>query len=262
MNPKMMTLGDRMKEYEKVADAYLIHRMPIIARVDGRAFHSFCKGMEKPYDNLFIALMNSVASYLRENVPDCKIAYVESDEITLCLFPYETFTTVPFFDGRTQKLASVIASMATWKFNKVLNDWANEPLCDIENMPANYPEIAEKRAWATKYINRMAMFDCRVWNLPREEVLNCLLWRQHDSKRNAILTAGQTWIGKKKIDGMKTTEIIDKLKEMGIDYWKEIPAYYHYGRTFIPDNSRTKWRFDDSVDKMTLERFINIDNEE
>ena len=149
--------------------------------------------------------------------------------------------------------------MATYIFNKTLNDWANYPIYDIEDLPPDYKERASERAWALKYINRVAMFDCRCFNIPREEVLNCLLWRQQDSKRNAILTAGQTWIGKKKIHGLKTTDIIDQLKEMDIDYWAKIPKYYHYGRTFVTGEESNIWVFDNKEDREKLEKLVNID---
>lgn len=257
-NGHQLSLGDRMKAYENVTNTKLTIRTPIALRVDGRAFHSFCKGMEKPYDKQFIKIMDITTKYLRENIPDCEIAYVESDEITLCLFPYRTYQTTPFFDGRIQKLTSVVSSMATWIFNKTLNDWINYPICDIENLPPDYQERVEERAWASKLKDRVAMFDCRCWNLPREEVLNCLLWRQQDSKRNAILTAGQTWIGKKQIHGLKTTDIIDKLKEMNIDYWTLIPAEYHYGRTFTSLGDGV-WKFDDKEQKEKLLTLVNCD---
>lgn len=248
MNPAQMSLGDRMKEYENVTNTNLIHRMPIMVRCDGRAFHSFCSGMNKPYDDIFIELMDTLTKYLLVSVPDCEIAYVESDEITLCLFPYKTYATTPFFDGRVQKLCSTLAAMATWKFNQILLEWSKG-------------DDASKKTFAEVYSSKVAMFDCRVWNLPREEVLNCLLWRQQDSKRNAILTAGQTWIGKKKIHALKTTEVIDKLKEIGIDYWEAIPKYYHYGRTFIHNSDKTNWIFDNLEDRAELSKLVNIDEE-
>ena len=255
MNPKQKSLGDRMKEYENVTNTYLIHRMPIMVRIDGRAFHTFCKGMKKPYDDVFIELMNEVTKYLLDSVTDCEIAYVESDEITLCLFPYKTYTTTPFFDGRIQKLCSILSAMATWKFNQILSEWKQSVPFKVEE----WMEKSLKKEFAEKFSDRVAMFDCRVWNLPREEVLNCLLWRQQDSKRNAILTAGQTWIGKKQIHALKTTEIIDKLKEMGIDYWEKIPKYYHYGRTFIHNSLKTDWVFDNDNDRNELTKLVNID---
>lgn len=255
-----MTLSDRMKDYERITNTKLMIRTPVMMRCDGRAFHSFCKDMEKPFDKHFIKLMDITAKYLRENIPDCEIAYVESDEITLCLFPYKTFDTNTFFDGRVQKLASVVASMATYIFNKTLDKWRNYPICDIESLPPDYQERVSERSFADKVENKIATFDCRVWNLPKEEVLNCLLWRQQDSKRNAIMSAGQTWIGKKQIHGFKTTDIIDKLKEIGIDYWSAIPAEYHYGRTFTSLGDGV-WKFDDEEHREKLFTLVNCEEE-
>lgn len=277
MNAVQKSLGDRMKEYEKVSNVKLVKRTPILIRADGRAFHTFTKSMKEPYDDYFIELMNITTKYLKDNIPDCKIAFVESDEITLGIFPYKTFTTEPMFDARIQKLCSVVASMATWIFNKTINEWYNVPLLDYDNLPddnekakevlKDYEEKSKRRSWCSNIVSGVAMFDARCWNLPKEEVLNCFLWRQQDSKRNAILSAGQSWIGKKAIVGLKCPEIIDKLiKEKDIDYWNNVPRYYHYGRTFtdlieLDKEKENVWIFDDQQDREKLESLVNCEIE-
>lgn len=277
MNPVQKSLSDRMKEYENIPNTRLIKRMPIMVRLDGRAFHTFTKKMDRPFDFYFMDLMNITTKYLKDNIPDCRIAYVESDEITLALFPYKTFTTEPMFDARVQKLCSVLASTATWIFNKTLNEWASYPILDYDDLPDDndkakeiveeYGDKAEKRAFALKLVNGVAMFDARCWNLPREEVLNCFLWRQQDSKRNAILSAGQSWLGKKQIEGLKCPEIIDKLlEEKDIDYWDKIPSNYHYGRTFTDfveqdEINMNVWHFDVKEEREILEKLINCDEQ-
>lgn len=212
MNTKK-TLADRMKEYESVTNYTLTKRMPIVIRVDGRAFHTVTKGFDKPYDDNFIDIMNYVACYLLENLSGAKIAYVESDEISIVLCPYDTFETEPMFDNRIQKLASVAASMATFAFMRHLaeNNLAYERIFHLTE-------------------NRTITFDARVYPIPREDVDNYLLWRQQDSKRNSINSFGQHYIGKKAIMGMNTSQVMEKLKEIGHD---DIPNYFYYGRTFV-----------------------------
>ena len=126
MSNKKDSLGDRMKEnYENRAKTYLVRRMPVIIRLDGKAFHSFTKGLKKPYDVIFHDTMNSTLQYLCENIQGCKLGYTQSDEITLLLTDYDTLTTDAWFDNNVQKICSVSASMATMAFNKYFMKYAD-----------------------------------------------------------------------------------------------------------------------------------------
>ena len=121
MSNKKDSLGDRMKEnYENRSKTYLTRRTPVIIRLDGKAFHSFTRGMKKPYDEIFHNTMNATMKYLCENIQGCKLGYTQSDEITLLLTDYDTLTTSAWFDYNVQKICSVSASMATMAFNKFL----------------------------------------------------------------------------------------------------------------------------------------------
>lgn len=225
MNGTQKSLGDRMKEYEEVTNSKLYRRTSIICRIDGRSFHTVTKGMKKPFDLNFMEIMNNVAQEVFMSIPDSVVAYVESDEISIVICPYKTFATEPMFGGRIQKIVSVAASIATQAFIKCCLSMSNHP-------------NAEVHAFGEKLLKKNITFDARVFNLQKEEILNYLIWRQQDSKRNAIMSAAQTWIGKKQSIGFKTTELIDKLKdEKGIDYWTAIPKEYHYGRTFYKSDN-------------------------
>ena len=119
MSNKKDSLGDRMKEnYENRSKTYLTRRTPVIIRLDGKAFHTFTRGMKKPYDEIFHNTMNATMKYLCENIQGCKLGYTQSDEITLLLTDYDTLTTSAWFDYNVQKICSVSASMATMAFNK------------------------------------------------------------------------------------------------------------------------------------------------
>ena len=112
MGSKKDSLGDRMKEYyENRAKTYLTRRTPVIIRLDGKAFHSFTKGLKKPYDTIFHYAMNHTMKYLCENIQCVKVGYTQSDEITLLLTDYDTLTTDAWFDNNVQKICSVSASM-------------------------------------------------------------------------------------------------------------------------------------------------------
>ena len=106
-------LGDRMKEnYENRSKTYLTRRTPVIIRIDGCHFHTFTKGLKKPYDSLFIEVMQRTTKSLCESIQGCKFGYVESDEISLLLTDYDTLKTDAWFDYSVQKICSVAASMA------------------------------------------------------------------------------------------------------------------------------------------------------
>ena len=210
------TLGDRMKEYESVTDHVLYHRTPIIIRIDGRAFHTLTSFMEKPYDKNFIHLMNKTMVQVFEAFPDATLGYVQSDEISILLCPYATFETEPVFAARIQKIDSVAASMATQAFIKELNEMA---------------KVEDTREWAEQCLSGNITFDCRCFNIPKEEVINYFRFRQHDCTRNSILNAGHFYLGKKKCVGFKTPDIIEALKEKHIDYWTVWPNGVHFGRS-------------------------------
>lgn len=112
------TLGDRMKGYENVTRNHLIRRMPVIIRIDGKAFHTLTRGFNKPFDDVLVATMQDTMKYLCENVEGCVLGYTQSDEISLVLCDYKKLETSAWFDNNIQKICSVSASLATAAFNK------------------------------------------------------------------------------------------------------------------------------------------------
>ena len=204
------SLDERMRNnYENRAKTYLIRRMPTIIRLDGKAFHTFTKGLKRPYDEIFHNAMNSTMKYLCENIQGCKLGYTQSDEITLLLTDYDTLTTNAWFDNNVQKICSVSASMATMAFNKFFNDNINNYMNitieaqnkDTEN---NYIETLNRKVGT-------AMFDARCFNIPQEEVANCFIWRQQDATRNAILMLGQCNFSHKELHEKTCNNIQDML---------------------------------------------------
>ena len=119
-------LGDRMKDYENVNRFYLTRRMPLIIRIDGRAFHTFCRGLKKPYDRIFAESMQAATLNLCKNIEGCKLAYTQSDEISLLLTDYDELETQAWFDKNLQKIVSISASLATLYFNKSFKDLSEE----------------------------------------------------------------------------------------------------------------------------------------
>lgn len=192
-------LGDRMKLYEQMeAGRKLMPGLPICVRVDGRAFHTFTRGMKRPYDKDMSAAMIETMKFLVEQTDAC-IGYVQSDEISLVLSDIKA----PMFDGKIAKLNSVIASMATAKFNEVIHkSYPNKPL---------------------------AFFDCRCWNVPsRTEAVNNILWREFDATKNSISMAARSVYSDAQLLGKNGSEKQDMLMEKGIN-WNDYPVFFKRG---------------------------------
>ena len=139
---KYNSLGDRMKGYENISRIYLTKRSPVIIRIDGKAFHSFTKGFLRPFDNILMETMAETAKFLAQNISGCKLAYTQSDEISLLLTDYETNETQPWFENNLQKLVSVSASMATLHFNRIFaNNWIVKDIYEVdEKLPLGHGE--------------------------------------------------------------------------------------------------------------------------
>lgn len=262
------SLGDRMKEnYENRAKTYLVRRMPVIIRLDGKAFHTFTKGLKKPYDEIFHNTMNATMKYLCENIQGCKLGYTQSDEITLLLTDYDTLTTAAWFDYNVQKICSVSASMATMAFNKNLNKYYVEALFEL-----GCPIDCDEYMVTLKKKLDSAMFDARCFNIPKDEVTNCFVWRQQDATRNAIRMLGYCYYSSKAIENVSNNDLQDMLfLEKGINF-NDMPTEFKRGvccikEEYYPEpvsgyedcpidaaSVRTRWVLDKEIPIFTQDR--------
>ena len=238
MSNKNDALGNRMKTYENVTRNYLTCRMPVIIRLDGKSFHSFTRGFKKPFDDVLIETMQQTMKYLCENIQGCVLGYTQSDEITLVLVDYQNRDSCAWFDNNIQKIASVSASMATMAFNKFFTENVFQWVVTIYPVNSNREEkyLLKDFALRDKYINaakKGAMFDSRVFNIPKEEVVNCLIWRQQDAARNSIQSVGQANFSHKQLNGKSCNDIQDMLMlEKGIN-WNDYPTHLKRGSCCI-----------------------------
>lgn len=223
-------LANRMKEYEKRNQYYLQKRTPVAIRVDGRNFHTFTKGFQRPFDKILMTAMQETAKYMCENIGNAKFAYVQSDEITIILVDYDTLETDCWFNYRTDKLCSISASMATMAFNK----YFSEMVMQLESDLAQEYETDGETEWVTKmekYLSayrrsceKGAMFDSRCFNIPKEEVTNLVYWRQLDAIRNSIQMVGQDNFSHKELENKSCNMIQDMLlAQKGIN-WDDYPT--------------------------------------
>ena len=157
--------------------------------------------------------MDSTAVSLCQSIAGAKLAYVQSDEISILLTDFDSTQTEAWFDGNVQKMATVSASIATAAFNK-------ERLARI-SQGAILPE------WA--------LFDSRVWSIPsREEVFNYFIWRQQDASRNSVSMTARAYFDQKRLHALTVNQLQELLwQEQGIN-WNDMPAGFKRGRAVVP----------------------------
>lgn len=234
-------LGNRMKTYyEQIPKTKLVRRMPVIIRIDGKSFHTFTRGLKRPFDDILIKAMQETTRFLCENVQGCVLGYTQSDEISLVLIDYQTFDTDAWFDYEIQKMCSVGASMATMAFNRGFSEYVREYIdADVNRDMGSEGEDESYRTALLKAVSRGAMFDARVFNIPKEEVTNCIYWRQLDAARNSIQMVGQAHFSHKQLHGKSGNDIQDMLMEQKGINWNDFPTYQKRGSCVVKNDDRS-----------------------
>lgn len=191
--PDNSTLSTRMKEnYENRTKTYLTRRTPTIIRLDGKSFSNYTKGLNKPFDEGLIEDMQETTKFLCENIQGCKMGYTQSDEITLVLTDYDKIESSAWFDYSVQKMTSISASLATAKFNQL----RVKRMIKVKTKKTKWDKVTDETF--SMNINQcvetnLAFFDSRVFQIPeKEEVVNCLIWRQRDAEKNSIAMLAQS----------------------------------------------------------------------
>ena len=211
------SLGDRMKGYEAASCYVLPLRLPVVIRVDGKAFHTWTRGMDRPFDQRLIAWMDMVALALCEEIQGAKLAYVQSDEVSVLVHNYARLETEAWFDNGLQKTVSVAASVAA--------------------------------ASMTSNAGRITHFDARAFVLPEAEVTNYFLWRQQDATRNSIQMLAQSLYSHKELHGKDQSALQEMCFQKGQN-WNDLPTHLRRGRCALRDTFevegglRHRWAID------------------
>lgn len=255
-------LGKRMKTfYEEIPKTKLMRRVPVAIRIDGKAFHTFTKGFQKPFDEVLIKSMQDTMKYLCENIQGCVLGYTQSDEITLILVDYKKLTSSAWFDYEVQKVCSIAASMATIAFNKYFSENINSEYCvfDDELLDGDFNPNYKNEYLIDLYTTHIkasykgAMFDARCFNIPKEEVANLIYWRQLDATRNSIQMVGQANFSHKELQNKSCDQIQDMLMTQNGINWNDIPSYQKHGSCCIKeeyrfnDSLRSRWIIDNDI---------------
>lgn len=200
-------IGDRMKDLYESRTRYMLPRRTFtIIRLDGKAFHSYTRGLKEPFDDQLMTDMDETAKFLCSGIQGAKFAYVQSDEISILLTDFDKIETDAWFDGCIQKMCSVSASMATGEFNRLRPSWG-----------------------------RLAFFDSRVFTIPYQtEVENYFIWRQQDCTRNSITAVAQSLYSHKELEGKNGDQKQEMVFQKGIN-WNDYAPKYKRGRGVIKE---------------------------
>ncbi len=193
--------GDRMKQYEAVETSRRLDvHLPIYARIDGRSFSTFTRGMARPFDVAMSRAMIETTKYLVGST-HASAGYTQSDEISL-VWMAEGEASDVLFSGKVQKMVSVLASMAAAKFARV---------CPLG------------------YEDKFPHFDARVFQLPSiTEGANAFLWRAMDARKNAISMAAQAKFSPKMLHGKRQRDMLAMLRDAGISF-EDYPDFFKNG---------------------------------
>jgi tRNA(His) 5'-end guanylyltransferase len=217
----MTTLAERMKRYEHVEKRVLPKRTYTLVRIDGKAFHSYTRGLVRPFDNDLAAAMDQTAVALCKELAGAKLAYVQSDEISLLLTDFAEHATEPWMAGVLQKVVSISASVATARFNL-----------------AHFAKT-----------DSLALFDSRAWTISDpNEVANYFVWRQRDAVKNSISMTAQALFSHRRLQGLNTDQMQELMfTEKGVN-WNDTPTGFKRGRvveresfTMRDGTERSQW---------------------
>ena len=235
-----MTLGERMKSYEAVSKNFLTNQIPAIIRIDGKAFHTFTRGMKKPFDDILIKTMQTTMKDLCENIQGAVFGYTQSDEITIVLNCKNPENSHHWFDGGVQKIVSVAASLATLYFNK------------------NFKEIDTENKYENKYDK--ALFDARVFNITKDEIINNLIWRQEDASKNSIQMLARSLFSHKQLQGLNGKELQNKMLTEKDVNWNDLHIIKKRGTSCYKVLTTIHTEFNGDVDRMkwTMDKEIPI----
>lgn len=204
----MSTIGDRIKRYERAYDIKLVPRSCLFVRVDGKAFHSFTRHCEKPFDQHLIDAMVAAAKYTAKEMMGFKAAYIQSDECTFMLTDFDDFESQGWFNYELNKVVSISASTYTAAFNAA-------------------------------YGSTEALFDSRAFIVPQDDAANVFIWRQRDWERNSLQMLAHAHFSHKQLDHKKAADMHDMLHSKGIN-WADLSDQLKNG-TFLFKELETEY---------------------
>lgn len=198
------SLGDRIKQYENVSRYFLTTRTPAIVRVDGRAFHSFTRGMAKPYDERLQLAMVTAAKEVAKDMQGFKVGYIQSDEASFVITDYDDINTQGWFNYNLSKMVSLAASIMSVHFNSA------------------FVRLGGK-------LKKLQVFDARTFNIPENDIANYLLWRAKDWERNSLQMLARSNFSHRKLHKKRRSDMHEMLHEKGINWAADVEPKFRNG---------------------------------
>ena len=290
MSRKLTEFDKRMQNYKYTSDQSLMRRTPVIIQIDGMHFHTFTKGLDKPFDEILVRSMQDTTKYLCENIQGCVLAYTQSDEINLLLIDYQKLDSQAWFDNRIQKLTSAAASLATLEFNRRFAERVR--IMRTMVLHENHPDNSNEKTHETvKYLKKFgatkngATFAACAFNLPQDEVTNFFYWRQQDAIRNSIQMVGQANFSHTELQHKSCEDIKQMLRDKSeatrgtIKPWGDYPMFLQRGTCIIKNEEvldqddpeiykRFYWDVDENIpifkgdDRNYINKLVYLDKEE
>lgn len=244
---KFENLKEKCEYYRSLTDYKILPNSNMIIMLDG---HSFSKKVKKafkrPFDDVFIDAMNKTAQYLCESIQGAKIAYVQSDEISILVTDYDTPMTDSYFGYRLCKIQSIAAGMASAYFTKLMiGNIIRKKVAEADrSRKDNYGNTSaaedRKEIDFEKIVDNAPLydFDCKAWAVPNEnDAYAWFLYRQIDCVRNSRQQAAQAYLSHKKLMGLSAEKQAELLKaETGIDWATAYEQGKRYGRFIYKEN--------------------------
>jgi tRNA(His) 5'-end guanylyltransferase len=239
------SLGTRMKGYENIWKTKLPRRMPLIARIDGKAFHTYTRDCAKPFDKKLADLMDATAKHLCENIQGSQIAYIQSDEITILIHDYKSLNSEAWFDKELQKMCSIAAATASTFFT----------------MNSNLLGFKDSEGANTR---KIALFDARFFIVPEHDVVNNFVWRQQDAVRNSIQMLARSLYSHNECNNKNQSALQEMIHQKGKN-WNDVPTGFKRGRCVYKKETliapfgsteifRSKWEIDTEIPTFTTDR--------
>lgn len=195
----MADMATRMKGYEACFAVDLLRRMPVVVRLDGRAFHSL--RLQKPFDEDFRQAMVAAARCVIAEMQNFKLAYLQSDEASFLMLDTDSLATEPWFGNGGFKVATISASLMTAGFHRAM------------------PALAD----------RQPVFDGRAFNVPPDDVTNYFLWRAKDWERNSVQMYARAHFSHKQLHGKGRADMHEMLHGLGRNWATDVSESFRNG---------------------------------
>lgn len=234
-------MGNRFKAYEACSSMYLIPGTPKVIRLDGKAFHTFTKGCEQPYDwSIMSAMAAGAIAVMKEIGGSARLAYIQSDECSIVINDKPRIESSPWFDNNLVKMATVSASIMSVNFSKTFHD----------SRIMNVKEGIDPSTIPFK----PAYFDARVFQVPNVwEMNNAILWRQFDAIKNSKSQYARHYFSQKQVHEKNGDQKVTMMKEQhGFD-WNTAPTWTKRG-IVIRRGTMGKFEIDTEIPEFKIDR--------